>query len=151
MAYTYSFLDVQATLAGPTGVVDLGCGAGNAQEGITVAFNEDKDNMLVGADGSVMHSLRASQAGQITVRLLQTSESNNKLSIMYNAQAVSSSLWGQNVITVRNSATGDVIVASACAFTKQPDINYAQDGGTLEWVFNCGAINEILGTGSPEA
>lgn len=147
---TYSFLDVQATLSGPSGTIDLGCGAGNAQEGITVSYTDDKGNMLVGADGSVMHSLRASLAGTITVRLLQTSETNAKLSVMFNAQTVSSTLYGKNTITIRNAATGDSIVASQCGFQKMPDLNYAQDGATLEWVFNCGVINEVIGTGNPE-
>lgn len=147
---TYSFMDVRANLVGPTGGIDLGYGAGNAQEGITVAYAEDKGTMITGADGSVMHSLRASQAGTITVRLLQTSPTNSQLAIMHNAQCVSSSLYGKNVITIRNSATGDTIVASLCGFKKVPDLNYAQDGGTYEWEFNCGVINVILGTGDPE-
>lgn len=148
---TYSFLDVQATLVGPGGAVELGNGAGAAQEGITIAYSEDKGNMLVGADGNVMHSLRASQAGTITVRLLQTSPTNAKLAIMHNAQCQSSLTFGRNTITIRNSATGDTIVASQCAFAKLPDLTYAQDGSTYEWVFNCGVINEVLGTGDPEA
>lgn len=147
---TYSFLDVQATLVGPNGAVELGYGAGTAQEGISVTYAEDKGNMLVGADGNVMHSLRASQAGSIIVRLLQTSPTNSKLSVMYNAQCQSSLLFGRNTITIRNSATGDTIVASQCAFKKLPDLTYAEDGATLEWEFNCGVINEVLGTGDPE-
>lgn len=142
---TYSFLDVQASMAGPTGVIDLGCGSGAAQEGITVSYIDDKGAMVVGADGNVMHSLRATQAGTITVRLLQTSPTNNKLSLMYAAQTVTSALFGRNTITIRHTVNGDVIVATQCAFKKYPDVTYAQDGGTCEWVFNCGSITTLQG------
>jgi hypothetical protein len=32
---TYSFMDVTASLTGPTGVIDLGYGSANSEEGIT--------------------------------------------------------------------------------------------------------------------
>ena len=104
---TYSFMDVVATLSGPTGSIDLGYGAGTAPEGITIEFLEDKDKMDVGSDGSIMHSLRASNAGKITARLLKTSPTNNLLSVMYNETKSLPSLWGQNIISVRDIYQGD--------------------------------------------
>lgn len=56
---TYSFMDVTATFAGPTGVIDLGYGSAPSKEGISVEFNQPRNNMTPGADGEVMHSLRA--------------------------------------------------------------------------------------------
>jgi hypothetical protein len=117
---TYSFMDVTATLAGPTGDIDLGYGSANAEEGITVTMTEAKNTMTVGADGEVMHSLHAGKAGTITVTLLKTSPVNKKLSLAYNAQSLSSSLWGNNVILVRNHVSGDTTVARTVAFQKQP-------------------------------
>ncbi|WP_149873159.1 phage protein, partial [Salmonella enterica] len=32
----YSFLDISASLSGPTGSLDLGAGSANSEEGITV-------------------------------------------------------------------------------------------------------------------
>lgn len=94
---TYSFMDVSASMTGPTGIIDLGYGAANAEEGITVAMAEAKNTMTVGADGEVMHSLHAGKAGAVTVTLLKTSPVNKKLSLAYNAQSQSSALWGNNV------------------------------------------------------
>ncbi|EHP3247898.1 DUF3277 family protein, partial [Escherichia coli] len=54
MSGTYSFIDVSASLTGPTGSIDLGCGSANSEEGITVAMTEAKNTMTVGADGEVM-------------------------------------------------------------------------------------------------
>jgi hypothetical protein len=143
---TYSFIDVNATLVGPTGVIDLGYGSGNSEEGISVAMAGDKNTMMIGADGEGMHSLHADKSGQITVRLLKTSPQNAKLMAMYDAQTIASQLHGQNVITVTNSKSGDVTVGRECAFKKKPDLNYRKDGDIVEWVWDAIKIDTILGT-----
>ncbi|QLL11702.1 phage structural protein [Pseudomonas chlororaphis] len=143
---TYSFLDVSATLVGAGAVIDLGAGSANAEEGITTAMVDDKNTMLIGADGEGMHSLHAGKSGTVTVRLLKTSPQNAKLMALYGAQSISSSLWGQNVITITNSASGDAIGCRSCAFKKIPDLNYKKDGDIVEWVFDSIKIDAILGT-----
>ena len=142
---TYSFLDVTASLTGPTGVIDLGQGSANSEEGITQTMGGNKNTMTIGADGEVMHSLHAGKSGTITVTLLKTSPVNKKLSLAYNAQSQSSATWGNNVIVIRNTASGDISTARSCAFQKQPDFNNAKEGGTVAWVFDCGKIDQLLG------
>ena len=65
---------------------------------------------------------------------------------LYDAQSLSSALWGKNVITVSNSVVGDMHVASACAFKKCPDMNNKKDADIVEWIFDSIDINSILGT-----
>lgn len=142
---TYSFLDVSASLTGPTGVIDIGQGSANSEEGITQTMGGDKNTMTIGADGEVMHSLHADKSGTITVTLLKTSPVNKKLSLAYNAQSQSSALWGNNIIVIRNSASGDISTARSCAFKKQPDFSNAKEGNTVAWVFDCGKIDQLLG------
>ena len=142
---TYSFLDVTASLTGPTGVIDLGQGSANSEEGITQTMGGNKNTMTIGADGEVMHSLHADKSGTITVTLLKTSPVNKKLSLAYNAQSQSSATWGNNVIVIRNTASGDISTARSCAFQKQPDFDNAKEGGTVAWVFDCGKIDQLLG------
>lgn len=142
---TYSFADVNASIQGTGGSFQLGQGAGVAAEGITVDMVDDKDNMVIGADGSVQHNLRMSRAGNVTVRLLKTSPTNAKLQAMYNLQAASSAFWGTNVLTINNPATGDVIICQDVAFRRQPAIGYAQDGAMIEWAFNAGSVTQHLG------
>jgi hypothetical protein len=143
---SYSFKDVTATFVGPTGAFSLGYGSANAEEGIDVAAAADKNTMTVGADGEVMHSLHADKSGQITVRLLKTSPLNQKLMATYDAQSLSSSLWGANIITISNTAAGDLHVGRQCAFKKKPDITYKKDGDVVQWVFDAGKIDSVLGT-----
>lgn len=142
---TYSFMDVTASFTGTTGAFDLGYGSANSEEGITVTMTEAKNTMTVGADGEVMHSLHAGKSGTITVTLLKTSPVNKKLSLAYNAQSLSSSLWGNNVIVIRNHVSGDITTARTVAFQKQPDHTNAKVGNTVSWVFDCGKIDQLLG------
>lgn len=142
---TYSFMDITASMTGPTGSVDLGYGSANSEEGITVTMTESKNTMTIGADGEVMHSLHAGKSGTMTVTLLKTSPVNKKLSLMYNAQSQSSALWGNNVIVLRNHASGDITTARSVAFQKQPDHADAKVGNTKSWVFDCGKIDQVLG------
>lgn len=143
---TYSFIDTTATLIGPGGEIDLGYGASVADEGITVTMTGDKNTMTVGADGEVMHSLHADKSGTVTVRLLKTSPTNAKLQNLYNAQSLSSTLWGQNIINIGNTGSSDNTVCRSVAFSRKPDLNYAKEGGLVEWTFHVGKVDSLLGT-----
>jgi hypothetical protein len=142
----YSFQDVQAAIVGPGGIIPLGAGSANAKEGITASFLEDKDNMLIGADGEGVHSLRASTAGRVTIRLLQTSPVNAALNQMYLFQGTSTLFWGQNIITVTTLA-GDNYHCRQVAFTKHTDRTWAEDATMNEWVFNAIKMDPMLGIG----
>lgn len=144
---TYSFLNIAATLAGPGGKLNLAAGAAAAEEGITIEAVEDKNIMTIGADGKGQHSLVASDAVTVTVRLLKTSPLNAALMLMYNLQSASSALWGINVFTVVDSGRGDYNVVQSAAFKKKPTLTYAKEGGMMEWTFDGIAANSILGSG----
>lgn len=147
---SYSFLDVDAAIEGPGGSFQLGSGSGVATEGISVAPTGEKNIMQIGADGSVMHSLRADKSGTITLTLQKTSQTNAKLQNLFNYQSQSSQYWGRNTITIRNSATGDLITCSKVAFASSLELSYQEDGGTSSWTFHAGIIDPKLGTGTPE-
>jgi hypothetical protein len=146
VSIAYSFQDVFATFTGPGGVVSLGYGSAVAEEGITIEQAEDKDTMVTGADGTPMHSLHAGKAGTITVRLLKTSPVNAILQAMYDFQQMSAFVWGQNVMVVSHIASGDVTSARSVAFRRAPTLTYAKDAAVVEWAFNAGLIDRILGT-----
>lgn len=143
---TYSFLDVKATLVGPGGSVNLGEGSAAAEEGITIRPVEDIDTMVIGADGTPMHSLHANKASHIEVHILKTSPVNQKLAQMYSLQTAAAASHGQNTLTVTIPATGEVISSISVAFRKAPDLTYAKDGGMNNWEFNAGSTDRILGS-----
>lgn len=138
---TYSFLDTHCSIVGPGGAFDLTGGV--AKEGITVVPREDKNRLDIGADGSGMHSLRADKSANLTIRLLKNSPTNALLSAMYNFQQVSSSLWGQNTVSII-SAIGDVISLRQVAFKKQPSVTYAEEGPMNEWEMESILLDELL-------
>lgn len=145
---SYSFMNVQATLAGPGAIVSLGYGSGAAKEGLHVEYLEAKDAMTVGADGAIMHSLRAGNAARIMVRLLKTSPVNQQLSIMYNFQRTQASFWGINTLAIRDVQRGDVGAGAQIAFDKHAGVTWAEDANILEWSFT-GNWLQLLGSGSP--
>lgn len=142
----YSFLNVNCSVAGPGGLLNLGAGAAVAEEGITIEPVEDKNVMTIGADGQGQHSLVGSEAVTVTVRLLKTSPLNQALMLMYNLQTTSSALWGQNVFTVVDSGRGDYTVVQGAAFKKKPTLTYAKEGGMMEWTFDGITANSVLGS-----
>lgn len=147
----YSFRDVVAAIDGPGGSFALaGVEAGGADEGISVEPTGDSNTMTSGADGSWMHSLSGSSSGMITVRLLKAARNNAQLMEMANFQLASAARHGQNTITIRDTARGDLITATGCAFVRPPNLAYARDGGLIEWAFHAGKIDRVLGTGTPE-
>ncbi len=148
MGRAYSFLDTNATIAGPGGFFNMAAGAAAAEEGISIEPAEDKNVMTIGADGQGQHSLIASDACLITVRLLKTSLINGNLMLMYDLQSASSSLWGQNIITVVNTGLNDYSVFQACAFKKRPALTYAKEAGIIEWQFDAIKGNSLLGKGT---
>lgn len=152
MSNVYSFLDTKVAIVGPGGSFTIGgSGAGNADEGISFEMVEEKNSMVIGADGTPMHSLHASKGGKITVRLLKTSPVNQQLSAMYAVQSASSALHGQNTITLKNSTLGDSITGTFCAFKKLPNLTYGKEGGMNEWEFDVGQLDISLGNGGAAA
>lgn len=140
----YSFLEIKAAIEGPGGAFPIS-GTGNAEEGIAVEPTGDKNVMTVGADGEVMHSLKADKSGTVTVNLLRSSQTNAQLKSMYNLQTTNARLHGKNTIVITNMASGDVITCRHCAFAKDPANAYATEGGTIAWTFHAGKIDGLLG------
>lgn len=145
MSQTYSFLEVQAAIIGPGGVINLGAGAGVSDEGISVDPTAELNTMLIGADGSGQHSLHADKSGRVVVRLLKTSPTNALLNAMLAFQRSSGATHGQNTITIVDSNRGDAITCQQVAFTKVPALNYGKEAGMIEWEFSAVKIDLGLG------
>lgn len=142
---TYSFINTQCSLVGPGAALNLGYGAGIAEEGITIEPAGDVNAMVIGADGQGFHNLHADKSGRVTIRVLKTSPVNGLLSAALAFQRTSAANWGQNTITTVNTALNDTITAQSVAFSKVPMIEYAKDGRFNEWTFDAIDIDFGLG------
>jgi len=142
---TYSFLSVNCSLVGPGGSINLGQGAGTSDEGITIEASEDIDSMVIGADGTSMHSLHANKSGSATVRLLKTSAINQQLALLYAYQTSSPANHGQNTLTLTDTNLGDLVTCRNVAFKRAPNLVYGKEAGMNEWSFTVGQIDRVLG------
>lgn len=146
MSHVYSFLDVHCALTGPGGIVNLASGAGAAEEGITFTPVGELNTMTIGADGTGMHSLSANRAGNVTIRLLKTSPTNQLLSAMMAFQTASAATHGQNTISMADTARGDSITAQQVAFKTRPPLSYAAQATVVEWTFDAVKMDIALGS-----
>lgn len=141
----HSFADVECTITGPFGLNAYT--SGEAEGGYSVEFEGDKGVMVRGAGGAVMHSLMVGQPGTFTLRLLKTSSFNAQLSTGYNLQTGSASTYANMTIVIDDFARGDKFTCLGVAFRKHPNTTWANNGGEMEWVFNCSYIGPMLGAG----
>jgi hypothetical protein len=146
---SYSFADVIATIVAPAGNITLAGDTSGAvaDEGISVEKAEDRNTMMVGCQGEIMHCKHAAVNGVIRIRLLKTSPNNGKLMNLMNS--LDGDMWGTGQFSVRNRVKGDVITAAEVAFTGQPTIVYGKLGGIQEWTFHAGFMSAMLYAGSP--
>ena len=142
---TYSFLSVNCSIVGPGGSINLGQGAGASEEGITIEPSEDIDSMVIGADGTPMHSLHANKSGSASVRLLKTSPINQQLMLLYVFQTSNPANHGQNTITLSDNNLGDLVTCRNVAFKRAPNLVYGKEAGMNEWAFTVGQIDRTLG------
>lgn len=142
----YSFADVTLAITSPFLTASLSR-PGFSSEGIKVRMDGPKNSKKVGAGGAVMHSLIVSNSSKISLSLFKVGIGNSLLSAAYNQQKTSAAYWGRGVITLNNPISGDNITAQACAFEKLPDVTYDTEGqAVMEWVFDCGDTNIVLGS-----
>lgn len=146
---TYAFASFQGAISGVGGSFNIGFGAGISDGGISTTMAEDKNNATTGADGTVMHALRAGNLGRITIRCLKTSTLNARLSYMYNLQKQTPAAWGQNVVSGADVIRGDNFVLAQAAFVKFPDNTWDKDGKDIEWELT-GNLEEQIGAGTPD-
>lgn len=146
---SYSFKDVGASIAGPGGSINLGMGAGVAEEGISFERTEDHNTMAAGSDGEVQHSLHVADSGTVRVRLLKVSPINGQLLNMYKAQRQTGALWGRNTLSLRDFVRGDKVVTTEVAFTGPPTMVFGKVAPMNEWIFHAGHIDPTLDAGVP--
>jgi hypothetical protein len=143
---TYSFLDVQCTLLANSMGITLSEN-GIAEEGLVYRMAGPKNTRTMGADGSGMMGLHASNAGDVTVNLLKASPVNAQLNALYRFQQSSGAFWGNIQITINSPVFGDNIVCNIGAFSKHADVVYDVPGRFLVWEFQFISIIPLLGNG----
>jgi hypothetical protein len=110
---------------------------------IQVERTSDAFTTNVGADGEVSRTHSADKTGTITVTLQQTSDSNDFLSGLVNADEIS--LQGQVPVLLKDT-NGRTLAESPCAWVmKVANSEFANEISDREWVISCSELIVFVG------
>ncbi len=100
---------------------------------VTIARNEDAFTLQVGSDGEAARSKSNNKSGRMTIRLLQTSPSNDVLSTLALADEVTP---GGAVFpfACKDLNGGSLHTAQTGWIVKKPDAEYVVEAGEREWI-----------------
>ena len=138
MAKAYSWNDVVMTITGPGGTLTIGKGTGGADGGVKITQMSDVNVFEPGLGDTGMHHKQETSAKSIEVNMLAGADENLILRTMYNIQkSGDSSIWAENVITIKTRLPGMTIgVYTGCAFKTLPEIGLANQAAPLVWTFD---------------
>lgn len=110
---------------------------------VAVEYEEDLWTKQVGADGHVARSKTNNATARVTVRLMQTSMSNDMLSAI--AQLDRHANEGVFPLMIKDNSGRSLHVAESAWITRPPNSEYAREAGTREWAFDTGQLESFVG------
>lgn len=110
---------------------------------ISAERNEDGFTLVVGAGGEATRSQSRNRSGTVTLTLMASSQANDILS----AQAAADELAGTGVAALFiKELNGTTRAMAASAWIKKlPTVERAREAGTVEWTFECEALDLTVG------
>jgi hypothetical protein len=99
--------------------------------------------LKIGAGGEAARALSRDRSGEVTLTLMATSQSNDLLSAIANADEQSGQGVGALFIKELNGTT--LLMAESAWVKKMPDLERGTDIATVEWVFTCADLTVFLG------
>lgn len=102
---------------------------------VTVARDEDGSSLYIGTDGSGTRAKSNNFAGTITVRLAQSSETNDAYSAQYALAEAGTGGAGVYPAMLRDNSGRTLVQAQSCWIQKLPDAEFGREATEREWVF----------------
>lgn len=136
---TYSFKDLVGVLTNPILGAPFQIVGGNIGIGsINIRMTTSRTEHETAADGTVMPSYVAGNAGEITIEVQQTSQLHHALLGLYNLLATAAdnndlAQWVSTTITLRTILDGSGHLLQGVSFMKVPDKPYAAKGQNVTW------------------
>jgi hypothetical protein len=101
---------------------------------VTIEQDTDDFTDVVGIGSEVTRSKSTDRRATLTVRLMQTSDSNDLLSAISNADVKAANGAGISSVMVRDRGTGRALYAGAEAWiAKPPQVVYGRTAKVREW------------------
>lgn len=113
---------------------------------VEVDYTNDRISMSKGADGETARVITSDDSGSVTIRLLQTSLSNDVLSALYLADITSHS--GLFPLTVKDDNGNTKIFSDAAWVKKLPTTSFGNELEDREWVIDCASLTVFVGGNS---
>lgn len=113
---------------------------------VNVERAADTFTKVVGADGEVGRVHSADRSGKITITLQQTSESNDVLSALQQADELT--LSGKFPVAVKDNNGTSLYVAGDAWVMKPVNSEYASTMSTREWTIECADLIPFSGGNS---
>lgn len=110
---------------------------------IKIEMSTEAFTMHVGGDGEVSRTRNVDRTGKVTVKLKQTSDSNDILSAFYTADITS--LQGYLPVIVKDNAGRTVAAGSSAWIQKLPDTEFGKEIGEREWIIDVADLNYFVG------
>ncbi len=102
-------------------------------EFLTIAQETDAFTDVVGTDGEVTRSKTKDYRATIGLKLMQSSDSNDLLSALYNTDRLASNGAGVGAFLVRDRNGRALYTGDACWIQKAPDVSFDREATDREW------------------
>lgn len=103
-------------------------------EFLTIEQEADAFSDVVGTDGEVTRSKTKDYRATATLKLMQSSDSNDLLSTLYNTDRQASNGAGVGAFLVRDRNGRALYTSEACWIQKAPDVSFDRTPTAREWV-----------------
>ncbi len=110
---------------------------------ISIEFSEDDFTVTQGHHGSVLRAKKPNNVATLTVPVIQGSPTNDALSAAVNADLLTG--LGARPVQVKDLNGTTLFSAASGWCKKRPGIKLGTEGGTVEWVFECGGATQNVG------
>lgn len=114
-------------------------------EFVTIEFTTDAFTSTVGSDGEVVRNRSNDYRATITVKLLQSSSSNDLLSAIYESDRLARNGAGVGALMIKDNQGRAIYTASEAWIRKHPDISFDREATSREWVIEAAELIPFTG------
>lgn len=111
---------------------------------ITITPSAERFTKAVGADGEVARGKSNDNTSEVTLTLIQTSESNTYLSSVQLADRTTNA--GAGPLSIADLQGQSLFFTESAWIRQEPDVEYAKEVGERAWVFDTGqSASNVVG------
>jgi hypothetical protein len=110
---------------------------------ITVERNENAFNLYIGSDGEGARSKSNNKSAVITIRLMQTSDSNDVITAFAKSDEVTNS--GSLPFMVKDGNGRTLLIAENCWVQKLPSVEFGKEAMEREWKLESDSVEMFVG------